>query len=188
MGLKEKLGMKSPEEKIAEEVYELARGVEQTKQYLAQTKVLIDDIDGKMDEAVAGDDKEAFNELNGQYEEHNTTYQEMGSFVRELESTIMSKRGEALANSLVGLVRKYSPVASKSPKMRELLETLQKNKLIRQYMTPTPTTKIASATSLTGKAAERWAAKKKIIEDKVAESAKLEEQLEEKGVETPKTE
>ncbi|MBI4095687.1 MAG: hypothetical protein HY438_02405 [DPANN group archaeon] len=186
MGIKETLGIKSQEQKDAESILELATGVEQTKQYLGHTKVLLDDIGTKMDEAVAGEDPAAFNDLHSQYDEHNTTYQEMNGFVRELEGTILHKRGEALAFGLSGLIKKYGPVANKNPRMREVLNLLQRNRIMREYAKPNTIPRITSATKLTGKAAEMWALKKKQLDEKLKESSTLEAQLTEKGVTTEK--
>jgi len=186
MSLKEKLGMKSQEQKDAEAILELATGVEQTKQYLANTKVHLDDISTKLDEAVAADDPAAFSDLHTQFEEHDTSYHELGNFSRELEGMIVHKQGEALVYGLHNLINKYSGVASKNPRMQEVLNTLRRNRIMKQYAPKQVAPKISSATKLTGTTAEAWALKKKQLDEKLKDSATLEAQLASKGVEAEK--
>ena len=106
----------------------------------------------------------------------------MGNFVRDIEAARLNLRGEVLAERLYIIANKYKPNAQTNPRMRALVERLQKTRLLRGYLHPQAVASVGQSKKLTGKAAEIWATKKTQLEQQFKESAALEEKLAGKGV------
>ncbi|MBI4095680.1 MAG: hypothetical protein HY438_02370 [DPANN group archaeon] len=122
--IREQFGIKSREEKDAESIFELTMCMEQTKQYLSHTKVLLDDLSTKIDSAVAANDTTALEHLRTKYKLQETTYNEMCSFVSEIESAIARYRAEGLASGLSDIIKKYDT-------MRMYYPADEKNKIVQ---------------------------------------------------------
>lgn len=104
------LGIKSQAEKDAEKMFQFITDFRQTKEYVAHTKVLLDDLTAKIDVAVAVGDTATVEQLRSDYKKHDEHYEKCNRFFRDTERRMSSRPGDILASGFLDIFREFEKI------------------------------------------------------------------------------